>query len=150
MDKNEKEKSRRKKSFWRLKPRSPPPPKPPAILRPDKFFENPLKILKAFDPLGITDIVQYIRNERFLMEERFKNSRERLKHFIDSIINFFDLDFFSDRLFLYIQTVLNKFLTKSYEIELDIAGVKKIVFELYPIRKLLNEHQNVIDALSRY
>ncbi|MFX0137843.1 MAG: hypothetical protein ACFFDN_29650 [Candidatus Hodarchaeota archaeon] len=150
MDEEEKEKKRRKKIFWRLKPRPPPLAKPPPFLKPDKFFENPLKILRAFDPLGIVDIVQYIRNERFLIEERFKNSRERLKHFIDSIINFFDLDFFSDRLFIYIQTVLNRFLSKTYEIELDIVGVKKIVFELYPIRKLLSEHKNVMDVLSRY
>ncbi len=149
MDEDKKERKRRKKAFW--KPRRPPllpikqPPHPP-----DKFFENPLKILKIFDPLGITDIVQYIRNEKFLIEERFKYSRERLKQFIDSVMNFFDLDFFSDKLFIYVQKILNRFLAKSYKIELDIGGVKKIVFELYPIRKLLNEHRNVIDVLSRY
>ncbi|NVM01035.1 MAG: hypothetical protein HWN67_01750 [Candidatus Helarchaeota archaeon] len=150
MDEDKKEKRKRKRPFFlKRRPRS-FPPKPPPPPRPDKFFEGPLKFLKSFDPLGITDIVQYVRNEKFLIEERYKNSRERLKHYIDSIVNFFDVDFFSDKLFIYIQNVLNKFLSKSFEIELDIGGVKKIVFELYPIRKLLSEHRRVIDVLSKY
>lgn len=118
-------------------------------LKKGKLF-RPFSFIRMLDPLGIVDILKYIRNEKFYLEERFSNSRKNLKHFIDSIIAFFDLDYFSDKIFQYVQTVLNDLLSKTYQIEIDIAGVKKIIFNLYPIRKLLMEHKKVIDVLSNY
>ncbi|MHA1300794.1 MAG: hypothetical protein ACTSO9_15360 [Candidatus Helarchaeota archaeon] len=115
-----------------------------------KIFENTLGIFKLFDPLGITDVIKHIREDRFYIEERFRNMRNRLKSFIDQLTEFFGLDYFSDKFFTCIYKIFNNLLTKTYQIEIDFQGVKKMIFKLYPIRKLLNEHSKVIDVLSRY
>ncbi|MHA1379232.1 MAG: hypothetical protein ACTSRG_12690 [Candidatus Helarchaeota archaeon] len=115
-----------------------------------RLFKENRGIFKNLDLLGINDILKHIREDRFYIEERFKTMRNKLKNFIDQITNIFNLDYFSDRFFTSILNIINIVLDKTYQFELDIAGVKKMVFKLYPIRKLLSEHSKVIDILSRY
>ena len=115
------------------------------------FIDGALNFLeKIMDPLGVNDILKFVKDEKFYIEERFNNMRMRLKEFIDKITDFFKLDYFSERFYDCVYKIFNGLIARYYQFELDIAGIKNMVFKLYPIRKLISEHSKVMDVLSKY
>ncbi|MHC1592206.1 MAG: hypothetical protein ACXQS8_08970 [Candidatus Helarchaeales archaeon] len=104
--------------------------------------------IRLIDPLNLPRLIfDAMTSDRFFLDEAFYEHRERLRHFFD---NFVPVKFeeISDAIYLRLVKILNHLFGKSYEFEIDVDGVKRLIIKLYPNRKIIQDHKLVLDTLA--
>ncbi|MHA1144584.1 MAG: hypothetical protein ACTSRW_07600 [Candidatus Helarchaeota archaeon] len=104
--------------------------------------------ISLIDPLNLPRlIINAMTSDRFFFDESFFEQRERLRHFFDMFVPI-KFEEISDAIYLRLVKILNHLFNKSYELEIDVDGVKRLIIKLYPNRKIIQEHRLILDTLA--